>query len=203
MPAEIPPIVATPKLSASLILLRDAETGPQVLLVERRGGAGAFAAAWVFPGGLVEEGETPQQAAIRETAEEVGVEFDGELHELSIWLTPERVARRFNTHFYVAQFPHHQTVRIDENEIVNADWFAVAEVEALLARPDFKLLLPTYCNLKAIEACTSVAEALEQVKRYDVRSVMPCLEMDGDEKMLVIEPLPWLRQTRFQMRAFF
>ena len=52
---------------AGVILLQ----GDQVLLIERaRAGLHYF----TFPGGHVEEGETPEQAAIRETEEELGLQ---------------------------------------------------------------------------------------------------------------------------------
>ncbi len=52
---------------AGIILIED----NKVALIERhRGGVDYF----VFPGGGVDEGETPEQAAIRETMEELGLE---------------------------------------------------------------------------------------------------------------------------------
>ena len=46
-------------------------TGNKVLLV-RRSGEGDYAGDWAFPGGKVEDGETPEDAAIRECNEELG-----------------------------------------------------------------------------------------------------------------------------------
>jgi 8-oxo-dGTP pyrophosphatase MutT (NUDIX family) len=47
--------VATPRLAASLILLRDGERGLEVMMVERAGTASFAAGAFVFPGGRVDE----------------------------------------------------------------------------------------------------------------------------------------------------
>ncbi|MEV5619428.1 NUDIX hydrolase [Streptomyces bacillaris] len=46
--------------------------GGKVLMIRRRQREGKL--LWAFPGGGIEVGETPEQAAVRETAEEVGLE---------------------------------------------------------------------------------------------------------------------------------
>ena len=55
-----------------------AERGDEILLLQRAEGT-ALAGEWFLPGGLVEPGEGPEDAARRELAEEAGVEIDGEL----------------------------------------------------------------------------------------------------------------------------
>lgn len=52
--------------------------GGRVLLL-KRGQDGAHPGTWAPPGGKIEEGETPEQAAMRESLEEVGCEPSGEL----------------------------------------------------------------------------------------------------------------------------
>ena len=48
--------------------------GGKVLMIRRREQEGKL--LWAFPGGGIEAGETPEQAAVRETAEEVGLEVE-------------------------------------------------------------------------------------------------------------------------------
>ncbi|MEO6887730.1 MAG: NUDIX domain-containing protein [Ktedonobacteraceae bacterium] len=50
------------------VIIRD---GDQVLLMKRQNSHGA--GTWSMPGGHLEYGETPQECAIREAEEEVGV----------------------------------------------------------------------------------------------------------------------------------
>jgi mutator protein MutT len=67
----VPPMVT---LSAVVY----AERGDEILLLKRAEGS-ALAGQWFIPGGMVEQGEHPEEAARRELREEAGVEIDGDL----------------------------------------------------------------------------------------------------------------------------
>lgn len=49
-------MVATPRPSATVVLLRDSDCGPEILFVKRRSGD-AFGDAWTFPGGVLDSDE--------------------------------------------------------------------------------------------------------------------------------------------------
>lgn len=53
---------------AQAVILRDGQSGPEVLLVHR-----TSPRAWELPGGEVEPGEEPARAAVREAREETGL----------------------------------------------------------------------------------------------------------------------------------
>lgn len=81
--------------SAVLMLLGEGETGPDVVLTERASHLRSHAGQVSFPGGRLDPGEGPVDAALRETWEEVGIEsstvevlasFPG------LYLTPSRNA---------------------------------------------------------------------------------------------------------------
>lgn len=61
-----PPREEQPAIAAAVIV-----QGDRVLLVRRRMKEGVL--SWQFPAGAVELGETAEEAAVRETAEEVGL----------------------------------------------------------------------------------------------------------------------------------
>ncbi len=63
-----------PRRSAVLILFGPGEDGPCVVLTERSKTLRSHASQVSFHGGKLDEGETPVQAALRETWEEVGVD---------------------------------------------------------------------------------------------------------------------------------
>ena len=54
-----------------------AERGGQILLLKRAGGA--LSGQWFLPGGLVEDGELPEEGARRELLEESGLHIAGDL----------------------------------------------------------------------------------------------------------------------------
>jgi 8-oxo-dGTP pyrophosphatase MutT (NUDIX family) len=97
---QTPPMIAPPerggKPSAVLILFADGPGGPDLLLIQRSQGLRLHAGQPAFPGGAVDAGEEPVAAALREAAEEVGVDPDsvdvvGTLPEVYIERTGFRV----------------------------------------------------------------------------------------------------------------
>jgi len=78
---EIPLLTAPPdgggKPSAVLILFADGPGGPDLLFIQRSQELRLHAGQPAFPGGSIDAGEGPVAAALREAAEEVGVDPDG------------------------------------------------------------------------------------------------------------------------------
>lgn len=57
--------------------------GGDILLLKRAADAGDYPGHWCFPGGGIEADETPEQAARRESLEEVGYQPDGEVRTVT------------------------------------------------------------------------------------------------------------------------
>jgi len=83
----------------SAVVLRD-EQG-RILVVRKRG-----TTRYMLPGGKIETGETPAQAAIRELHEEVGAVLDAEqLHFLGDWITAAANEPNHSVHGYIFEHP--------------------------------------------------------------------------------------------------
>jgi 8-oxo-dGTP pyrophosphatase MutT (NUDIX family) len=74
---DVPGIDDQPELTGRI----DGTAGGASILLTRRGSAlSAHARQWALPGGRVDDGETPIEAALREISEEVGLDLDASEH---------------------------------------------------------------------------------------------------------------------------
>ena len=69
-----PPDDGSGRQSAVLIAFADTADGPAVLLIQRAADMRKHPGQVAFPGGALDPGETPAQAAVREADEEVGLD---------------------------------------------------------------------------------------------------------------------------------
>jgi 8-oxo-dGTP pyrophosphatase MutT (NUDIX family) len=178
----------TAREAASLILLRDAQDGPEVLLVQRNPQQRFMGGAWVFPGGATHDEDADHAAtAIRELEEEAGIAFgDGEALAFSRWITPRQVTVRFDTWFFVAEAPAGAEVVCDGSECVDARWIRPAEALALGEQDELMLVFPTIKHLEQLAGFGSVAEALAEARERTVEPIEPrVVERDGEGHVLL------------------
>lgn len=163
-------------VGGTVVLLRDGVDGMETLLI-RRPDRGSFAGAWVFPGGVVEDGDvvagegeqhTALRAAARECEEEVGVRPD-DLLPLSCWVPPLEAPKRVRTWFFVGSSPAHDLV-LAPDEVMDAQWLSPAD--ALRRHADGELILfpPTWVTLTGLAATSTVAEVRAAASAPEVYS---------------------------------
>lgn len=181
----VPPV---PRRAATVALLRDGDAGLEVYLI-RRSAAMNFPAVTAYPGGGVDavDGEpgaptTLARAAVREVAEETGVE----LHQASLvsfarWITPEPLPVRFDTEFFAAALPAGQEPELRGTEADHAAWYDPKWLLANRAAQNAQLLPPTLATLYQIAAHTSVAEALSGLAELPVRPLLPAPRRSGQQ----------------------
>ncbi len=168
--------------AATLILLRDAPGGPEVLLVERNPEQRFMGGAWVFPGGATHPEDADElQAAVRELREEAGIALpqDAELIRLSRWITPAEVSVRFDTHFFLARAPKGAQPEVDGMECVDARWLRPRDALEAGARDELLLVFPTVKHLEQLAEFDSVAGALAAARHRKVLPVQPRVLGEG------------------------
>ena len=97
---------------------------------------------WSLPKGHIEVGETPEQAAIREVAEETGItsEIERSLGVIDFWF----MAGGKRIHKTVHHFQFKEVgglLAAQESEVDEVGWFPLSEIIGLLAYPDEKKLI--------------------------------------------------------------
>jgi 8-oxo-dGTP pyrophosphatase MutT (NUDIX family) len=188
----------TPRQAASVIVLRGAAQGLEVLLVQRNPEARFMGGAWVFPGGAVDAGETGEgdaahrTAALRELEEEasLSVTDPGALVPFSRWITPAQVRIRFDTWFFLTPSPADAEPRPDGSETVDARWFTPQG--ALDAHRDGEILLvfPTIKHLEQLGGFDSADALLEHARGREVRPVEPRVLVSGETARVVLPGEP-------------
>jgi len=181
-----------PRQSASLILARDGERGVELLLVRRNPAARFMGGFWVFPGGAADAGEDHRATAVRELAEEAGVtNVEPEaLVAYSRWITPELIAIRFDTRFFVARAPAGVRPRVDGEECIDLRWTTPRAALDAYARDELAFVLPTLRHLEELSAFATVDALLEHAGGREIVAILPRVVLDGDERRVLLPGEP-------------
>jgi 8-oxo-dGTP pyrophosphatase MutT (NUDIX family) len=173
--------VSVPRVAASVIVLRDSEAGPEVLLVQRNPAARFMGGAWVFPGGAVhEEDGDARRTGVRELEEEAGlvVEDADTLVPWSRWITPAQVKIRFDTWFFVTPAPDGAEPRCDGQECVDLRWLRPQDALDAYARDELLLVFPTIRHLQELAMFESVDHIVETGRRRRIQPIEPRVVLD-------------------------
>jgi len=104
-------------------------TDTEVLMIKRKNPP--FAGHWALPGGFIDPGETPKQAAIRELVEETGLEVSA-LNFVGEYKTPGRDPRMENVWSYA--FSLHVNARESVqagDDASQAEWIPIKQLNKL------------------------------------------------------------------------
>ncbi len=115
--------------------------GPNILLVQQQG-ANEPAPTWALPGGVVEAGELPTEAMIREVAEETGLEVldPGRLLYVKsgVDLSGESLSTTFV--FAVDRFRGELRPAAADDPVLDAGWLPVDEAITRLAQLPWRMM---------------------------------------------------------------
>jgi ADP-ribose pyrophosphatase YjhB (NUDIX family) len=130
-------------------------TGQLGLLIGRRDqkDASGKKILWSLPKGHIEEGETPEQAALREVKEETGIESEIEksLGVIDFWFMAGGKRIHKTVHHYLFR-ESGGVLAAQESEVDEVAWFPLAEIIEKLAYPDEKKLIARTNATQLLEA---------------------------------------------------
>ncbi len=170
------------KPSATVVLLREAAAGFEMLLLQRASKLAFHGGAWVFPGGRIDPadyrqrpgdiGAAARRAALRETREEAGLDIDADaLIEFARWTTPEGMPRRFVTWFFAVAADGE--VRVDGGEIEDHRWLRPAQALEEREAGTLELPPPTFVTTTLLSVFPDAASALEGFAAHGLREYLP------------------------------
>lgn len=158
-----------------------AEPAIEVLLLRRNSKLVFHGGHWVFPGGRIDacdfaacdggkEYHAARHAAVRETAEEAGIEIIAEeLIHTAHWTTPPKLPRRFSTWFFVCPLHKDVPVRVDNDEILDYRWLTPEQALAEADAEQLVLPRPTRVTLQDIASHRSLDELVDATSQGDIR----------------------------------
>lgn len=85
---------------------------------------------WEIPAGKINDGETPEQTAIRELEEEGGIKADRVIKMFDVYPSPgytDEIIR-----IYKAEGLTETELKLDEGEFLSGEWFTFEEVEEMI-----------------------------------------------------------------------
>ena len=189
------------RLASTVMVMRQARVGLQVLLLRRNAQLAFAGGAWVFPGGAVDQTDSEcddntgleaeqlaaRVAAVRECEEECGLILDSQqLVHFAHWTTPENLKRRFATWFFAAVVSEAESdVVIDDGEIHDFQWLTPSQGINRHQSGELDMMPPTYMSLKLLEQCASADQALECLRVFEPYWVTPRVARDADSAVLL------------------
>jgi len=105
------------------------------LMLVREYAAGLHNYQLGFPKGLIDPGETPEQAANRELKEEIGYGANRLIKLKSVTMAPQFFAAEM--HIFIAEDLYPEQLEGDEPEPLEQVPWSLSKTDALLAQPDF------------------------------------------------------------------
>ncbi|WP_322517466.1 NUDIX hydrolase [Rhodopseudomonas palustris] len=102
------------------------------------------------------------------------------------WITPEKLPKRFDTWFFLAEAPPEQLGMHDGKESTDSVWLSPQEALDGGENGRFTLPFPTTRNLIRLGKQPNVRQALADSRGKPVVTVMPVMSRDGDKRTLRI-----------------
>jgi 8-oxo-dGTP pyrophosphatase MutT (NUDIX family) len=111
------------QVSAGGVIFRKNDSSIEIALIAVKGGY-----VWCLPKGIIDKGESPEMAAVREVSEETGLQgrIIEKLGEINYWyyIKEEEARCRKTVHFFLIEYQSGDTSRHDF-EVDLVSWFPI------------------------------------------------------------------------------
>ena len=111
----------------------------------------------------------------------------------SHWITPERRSDRFDTRFFVTEWPEGQRVTLDETELTDSRWCSARVALSDIADGTIRVAPPTLAHLKELAEHESLSSALNWSRRQvteGIKPVLPVIQGEGREQRVLLPDHP-------------
>jgi 8-oxo-dGTP pyrophosphatase MutT (NUDIX family) len=102
------------------------------------------------------------------------------------WVTPPIDTRQFDTRFFMARVPPHQTPAHDETETTHSAWVRPADALAQAVAGDIVLPPPTWTTLRELETFVNVDAAMAWARPRRIVRRMPLAFEDEGRRLLLL-----------------
>ena len=106
----------------------------------------------------------------------------------SHWITPEAMARRFDTRFFIAAADADALPEPDGEEVVECRWISPAKAIAAHAARTLSMVNATVKNLEVLAEFAGLEQARERLRGRAIRAILPKAIPQGKEFRIVN---PW------------
>jgi 8-oxo-dGTP pyrophosphatase MutT (NUDIX family) len=117
------------------------------------------------------------------------------------WITPEKLPKRFDTWFFLAEAPPEQLGMHDGKESTDSVWLSPKEALDGGDSGRFTLPFPTTRNLIKLGKQASAGAALDDARGKPVITVMPVMTKNGDKRTLRIPAEAGYDGVEFEVSA--
>jgi hypothetical protein len=98
-----------------------------------------------------------------------------ELYYYAHWITPEARSERFDTRFFLAQYPFGQEASHDQKETTAGIWITPRKALEENLKGEVMLSPPTLKTLEDLSRFKSIEEVLYSLKEREIRPILPIL----------------------------
>lgn len=165
---------------------------PEILLVQRIRTASFVPGAWVFPGGVVDDGDADHlAAALRETQEETSLVVPRDTAVwIAHWVTPVQEPRRYDTRFFLGAVPRDAEVQLERREMSGHLWLTAEAALSRHAAGELPMVFPTIRTLEQLRGFHSVGAAMTAMRQGPVDRLLPRLVAEEDGVRMVLDARP-------------